>query len=441
MDELLNWLNFFTETTQHKHHFGRGINAKISPNEEELFNKSYEAFESKEILKAYEYFLNSLENFTNDEANENIITNMKENKLTFELYQGCAKITGCITKESFYAEATLIKKDKANVALKRRLLERNYQFTYINYFSDDKYIKLKLFHDNITMSPQKIFFPLRELALNADFDKEYIKSEFSDLTLQDIEHTKKLNKDELKIKYKYLKLWLSEIEDRVALLPSNDNAGMQSFIYLSIFFKIDYLLVPRYDIYQKITKKIQEYFSEENTTTEAKNEELKQYLDKLNKISFEEFEDNFYNAKYTFSPIEKTSAEDINIFINESLIKIRWYKNNRYNQIIPTIYRYVAFYILYNYGLNPVIKELLHTLVEIQNPKFFSALDYQVLFDIDNNSFSKRAIISKIEDAISPFQNKFKSLEPFGNKLDFSSLNEFSHSFYLQLQNLNFEEA
>jgi len=436
----MNWLNFFGTTREHKHPFGRGINANLSENEEELFNNSYEAFERKDILNAYEYFFKSLENFTNSSSNHNIVAKKEDEKLEFEIYQGSAKITGIITKEHLYAEVILIKKDKANVALKRRILERNYQFTYVYYFTDEKYIKLKLFHDNITMSPQKVFFPLRELALNADFDKEYIKCEFSDIVLEDIEHLKDIDEDELKVKYDYFKYWIEELESRVAILPSNDNSAMQSFIYLTLLFKIDYLLVPKYDIYQKITKKIQEYFSEENPTSESKNEELKRYIDELQDMNFEEFSENFYNAKYTFSPIEKTSHEEINIFINESLIKIRWYKNNRYNQIIPTIYRYIAFYILYNYGLHPATKELLHTLVEIQNPQYFKALDYQILYDEESDTFSKRAIISKIEDAITPFQSQFKSLEPFGDELNYSSLNEFSNSFYLQLQNLNFEE-
>ena len=436
----MNWFSFFETNTQRNHSFGRGINADLSKLEEELFDKSYESFEKNDILDAYEYFLNSLENFTDENSNKNIITSRDDEKLNFTLFQGSAKITGYITEKYLCAQVIMIKKDKANVALKRRLLERNYQFTYANYFSDDEYIKLKLYHDNITMSPHKVFFPLRELALNADFDKEYIKSEFDNIELEDIQHLNKINEDELKLKYDFLQRWILELENKVATLPSNDNAGMQSFIYLNIFFKIDYLIVPHYNIYQKTTKKIQEFFSEENLITEAKNEELKEYLDELKNTSFENFSKNFYNAKYTFNQIEKTSNEEINIFIRESLIKIRWYKNNRYKQIIPTIYKYISFYILYNYGLNPVTKELFHTLVEIQNQDFFKAIDYQTLYNEENNSFSKRLIISKIEDAITPFEHKYKSLEPFGAELNFSSLNEFSNSFYLQVQNLNFEE-
>ena len=436
----MNWLNFFETKTQIKHPFGRGTNANLAPNEEELFNKSYESFENNDILNAYKYFFTSLQNFTDNVANNNIETELQENILNFKIYQGSAKIVGHVTKEHLCAEIIITKKENANVAIKRYILERNYQLTYAYYFSDDKYIKLKLYHDNITMNPHKIFFPLREIALNGDFDKEYIKAEFPNVILEDIEHLEKLDDDELKIKYNFLHTWIDNIESKMSTLPSNDNAGMQAFIYLNFLFKIDYLLVPKYEIYQNASKKIQEYFNDENSTIEAKNEELREYIFKLKEMDFDEFKTKFYNAKYTFNPTEKTSVEEINNFISESLIRIRWYKNNRYNQIIPTIYKYIAFYILYNYGLHPVTKELLHTLVEIQNPKFFKELNYSTLYDEENNSFSKRTIISKIEDAITPYQNRFKLLKPFGDKLNFTSLNEFSNSFYLQIKNLNFEE-
>ncbi|HUH41793.1 MAG TPA: hypothetical protein VLZ29_01625, partial [Sulfurimonas sp.] len=227
---------------------------------------------------------------------------------------------------------------------------------------------------------------------------------------------------------------------KIASLLSNDHAGMESFILLYLLFKIDYMLVPKYNIFKKSTKKIQEYFSEENLSVEAKNDELREYISELQEMSFDEFRENFYDAKYTFNPTDKASTEEIDIFITESLSKIRWYKNNRYSQIIPTMYKYIAMYILYNYGLHQVTKELLHTLVEIQNPSFFKELGYTPLYDEENQVFSKRAIISKVDTIITTNKGRFKKLKSFGDKLNFSSLNELNNSFYLQLKNLNYEE-
>jgi len=436
----MDWLNFFEPKIERKHSFGRGINANISKDEEDLFKRSNEAFEAKDILGAYEFFFRSLENFSDSTSNKNIIISKEDEKLLFEIFQGSARITGVITKENLYAEAIITKKAAANVALKRLILERNYQLTYAYYFSDDEYIKLKLFLDNITMTPQKIFFPLREIALNADFDKEYTKSEFPDVALEDIAHLKSMDEDEIKLKYDFMHEWIDEVNAKIATLPSNDNAAMQSFILLYLIFKIDYLIVPKYGIFQQSSKKITEYFSNENLTVESKNEEIREYINSLDEMSFDEFKTNFYDAKYTFNPSDRSTHEEIEIFINESLAKIRWYKNNRYDQVIPTMYKYVALYLLYNYGLHPVTKALLHTLVEIQNPSFFKALGYTALYDEQSSLFSKRAIISKIEEIISPYQSRYKMLKPFGDKLNFRSLNEFSNSFYLQLKTLDFEE-
>ena len=444
----MSWLDFFQTTESPcKSKFGRGIGAKISPDEEELFNKSFQAFENKKILDAYEYFLKSLLNFTNGVDNKNIVLEKTDTQLTFEIYQGLARINGVISKESCYAEVNIAKTANASVALKRYILERNYQFTYINYFSDATDIKLKLYQDNIALSPQKIFFPLRELALNADFDKEHIQSEFKNTLLEDTAHIQKIDSfnaiqmRELEVKYKSLQEWIVELEEKVLTLPSNDNVGMHSFIYLNFLFKVDYLLAPKFTLYQELSKKVQEYFSNENSTIESKNEEIKQYITTLKKIQFEEFKECFYEAKYTFNPIEKSSYDDIVIFINESQKKIHWYTNNRYMQVIPTIYNYIALYSLYNYGMNPLLRELFHILIEVQNSNFFQEIACEPLYSKSKETFMKKVIIKRINTLVQLHTQKYKNLSFATQELNFTSMNAFCASYYALLKNLDFEEA
>lgn len=437
---MMNWINFFEHKTKLYHSFGRGINADISKKEEELFNLSYKAFEDLKIVDAYEYFLRSLENFRDETSNQNIVLHRQNDLLHFELYQGNAKIIGTITQEDFYAEVIMVKKENATVALKRYILERNYQLTYARYFSDTLYIKMKIFHKNMTMTPQKIFFPIRELALNADYDKEHIKSEFNSIDLEDISHLKQVNEDELKIKYKYMNQWIEELEHTLLTLPSDDRGSMEAFLYLNILFGIDYLIVPKYTMYQKSSKKLQEYFSDENSSIEAKNEELKRHIGKLKDLNFKQFSENFYEAKYSFNQADNLGYDNVVSFIEDSLVKIRWFKNNRYHQVIPTIYKYIALYSLYNYGLNPIAKSLFHLLVEIQYTEYFSELGYKPYYNIEKESFAKRSIVARIEEIIEPYQERFKSLVPFGDALSYTTMNEFCNSFYLELQTLNFEE-
>ncbi len=438
----MSWFNFFRETQDNcSITFGKGINASLAPDEEELFKLSYEAFEKKDILNAYELFFKSLINFSDNQSNKNIILNKTDTELQFEIYQGLAKIHGSVTQQYLYAEINIIKSSEASVAIKRYLLERNYQLTYVNYFTDNGSIKLKLYQDNISLSPQKIFFPLRELALNGEHDKEHIKSEFRDIVLEDTDHLQKIEEKYLKIKYKYLIQWIRDLEEKVLTLPANDNSGMQSFLYLNILFKIDYLLSVKYELHHELSKKALEYFSNEHSTIESKNEELKKYTLELKELSYEEFSQNFYKAQYTFDPIDKSSYDDIVIFINESQNKIRWYKNNRYTQVIPTIYNYIAFYSLYNYGMNTTLKKLFHILIEVQNSSFFRDMSCTGLYNEQTQKLSKRSILNKIKKVLQEASKTYASLTIDGESLNFSSLDEFSNSYYIMLKNLDFEEA
>ena len=98
----MSWLDFF-QTTQSTCNisFGRGINADISPEEEELFFKAYEAFEKKDIFNAYEYFLSSLINHTDENSNENISFERSENELSLHSIKGLPLLKQKLLKKNF----------------------------------------------------------------------------------------------------------------------------------------------------------------------------------------------------------------------------------------------------------------------------------------------------------------------------------------------------
>ncbi|SFV65647.1 hypothetical protein MNB_SM-4-997 [hydrothermal vent metagenome] len=69
----MSWFNLFQEKQNNcSITFGKGINASLAPDEEELFKLSYEAFEKKDILNGYELFFKSLINFSNTQSNNSI---------------------------------------------------------------------------------------------------------------------------------------------------------------------------------------------------------------------------------------------------------------------------------------------------------------------------------------------------------------------------------
>lgn len=436
------WFNRFFDNKELGHYqFGRGINAQIDPKEPELFLASTEAFEQEKTIEAYRHFLLSLQNYNGEEPTHNIIVKEEADRLDFELIQGSAKISGTVTEKSLEAQCIIADATLTDVAVKRRLLERDYQLTYARFYTQEKRIKLKIRLDNMTMSPQKVFFPLREIALNADYEKEYMTSEFSEQAVLDTGHIITIADEQKRQKYDYMQRWIKEYEQKIKRLPSDDNIGMVAFTYLTLLLQIDYLIIPKKQIGQKILRHITEYFSEDGRSVERKNAELQAYVKILKATEYETFAPQLYNSIITFSPMERATHEEIVIFIDESLGKIRWYKNNRYSHIIITLYRYIALYLLYNYGLHPSLRALLHLVVEVQHADYFKDLGYRPLYEPMTKEFEKRQIINRIEKTIIPYQQQFKQLKPFGEKLDLSSLEQFSHDFYLQLKHLDYTEV
>ena len=128
--------------------------------------------------------------------------------------------------------------------MKRRFLERNFQLTYCRFSDTGGVIRLFVKLDNSTITPQKIFFPLREIALNADFEKEFIAGEFDESLLLDCNHLIPIDSEKVKRHFEMMQKWIVETRQSLIGLLSNDNTGMVSFSYLALLLQIDYLLLP-----------------------------------------------------------------------------------------------------------------------------------------------------------------------------------------------------
>ncbi len=441
MSDWFDRLFHYTKAVRPRQHdFGRDINAQLNPDEHQLFKRAVEAFREGRTVEAYEHYLRSLENFHGGASNQNVQLRYEEETLYFQLVQGTAIVRGHVTAKTFEAHAVITQRALMNVAIKRHILERNNQLTYIRYYTHGDVLALKLYLDNTTMTPQKIFYPLRELALNADYEKEYLLYYFKQTGMTEADHLRAIDEMELRIKFDAMKRWISDCQNELKQLPANDNSSTVSFTLLSLLFQIDYLLLPHKEIMQETFEKINSFFTNDERQVDQKNDELLLFIQKLEKLEFDAFSTQFYKADYTFSPMEHTTYEELNQFIEASLEKYRWFRQHRYEHVALTINRYIPLYILYNYGLHPSYRELLHLLVEVQNSLFFTSLGYHPLYITETNSFKKDAIISAINDAIRPYKKQFSHLKPFGKALDYTTLEEFSHSFFLQLKNLNYTE-
>lgn len=417
--------------------YGRSIHALPNPKEQEFFDLSSVAFGDHDILLGYRTFLESLQH-ADDTRHLELLIN--PDTITFKLMQGSAIIHGLVTEKELKAYAKIVRSSTIHVAMKRRFLERNFQLTYCRFSQNNDIISLGIELQNTTITPQKIFFPLRELALNADFEKEFIASEFEASSLLEYDHITPLSLSKLHRYYDTMHEWITTTKSSLVGLLSNDNSGMASFSYLALLLQIDYLLIPHKKMAKDINEKINTYFMDDEKLTQDKNSDLENYLNELESMSFETFSTQFYNAPTTFSPFDQAMHDDIAEFIDESLAKVRWYKNNHINYVISTIYRYIALYILFNYGVHPSLRALLHLHVQIYASNFFVAEGEIPLYDSVSNEFQKKSISDAIDAALTPYQKRYKNLRNFANELNYSDLDHFSQSFYLQIKNLDYQE-
>jgi hypothetical protein len=437
-DPLKRWI--YPETEHRAPRYGRGIHALPNKNEKELFDLSSQAFIEGEVLRGYDSFLTSLIHQESDAPTPHLHLEHGEGSLSFTLLQGSASVRGVITETSLRAHADIALSDRLHVALKRHFLERDFQLTYCRFSEKEGVISLSIHLDNATITPQKIFFPLREIALNADFEKEFIAGEFDESILLETAHIRPLPSEKIASNYRFMQQWIQECEESLIGLLSNDNTGMTSFSYLSLLLQIDYLLLPRKKMAKNINEKITGYFMDDEKLTEDKNAELEQYLTELKAMEIGHFSTQFYDSAYTFSPYEQAMHDEIASFIDESLGKVRWYKNNRSNYVIAIIYRYISLYILYNYGLHPSLRSLLHLHVEIYNADFFAHAGETPLYDPKEKAFRESLIAQRIRESITPYLGRYKGLIDFSEHLNYTDLDHFSHSFYLQIKNLDYTE-
>lgn len=421
--------------------YGRGIHALPNPQEKELFEEASNAFIHGETLEGYRCFLTSLIHSEIPHLPHHLTLIPEEGALRFELIQGSAIIKALVTSECLEAHADIADSAALHVAVKRRFLERNFQLNYGCFRNDSGTIKLSIRLDNTTITPQKIFFPLREIALIADFEKEFIASEFDESVLREYDHVLPIDPVRAARLYAIMKRWIIQTKESLVGLLSNDNTGMASFSYLALLLQIDYLLLPHKKMAKNISEKITGYFTDDEKLTEDKNAELETYLAELETMNLEDFSAQLYDSAYTFSPYEQAMHDEIALFIEESLTKVRWYKYNHSNYVISVIYRYIALYILYNYGLHPSLRALMHLHVEVYAGDFFEAEGGVRLYDPQNKTFQKSLIRDRIASAIEPYTERYKGLKNFSDELNYTDLDHFSNSYYLQLKNLDYTEV
>lgn len=437
---MLSLFSFFkTQVPLHSdYRFGRFISYKKTAQQHEQYQESKKAFTEQRYIDGYEHYFNYLRFFYSDEDSGNISYRKDENSLEFTLIQGSAIIKGDITHRRLSAHANIAHTIKDNIAVMRRLLEKNYMYTYTTFFLEKETLKAKIYFDNISLSPQKIFFPLRELALNADKEKELLLDEFNDLDAVELDHIEAMDNHLKETKVRFFREWIDKTQQKVSLLPTQEQSGAIAFVWLTLLLRIDYYVTPRGKLGFDIYEAVQEYYLDDNKLIEEKNDALQKVVEKFKDLDSQKLSKSLYSVKQTFDIFNTNSLDEIRAFVDETLGKVIWYKEHRYEEIIMSIYEYMGLYMLFNFGMNDCLRELVQLNVRLHNTDFNSALGLKSLYK--NEQIDRSSLIKNIHTILESYSKRYPHLHDFSPTLNFESDEKFHHSYYNALKNLNFSE-
>lgn len=417
---------------------GRYTEVNKTPDQLSHWTKAQDDFLQRKYPDSFENLLL----YMHDPKIGNITYSRNGNALEFQLTQGSKIIKGHADDQKFIAEARIAHFEKINVAILRKLMNMNYVLQYSRFAIKDDFIYLKFDSKIIDASPNKVYYSLRELALKADKMDDLLIGEFDSLQAIDNDHIID-NPAELKeIKYKYFQSWTNDILNKISALDESRLAGGISYMILGLLFRIDYLLLPKGNLFDDIDKINAIYNAKDNKSTLEKNRLMIEELRKLLSKDKEYFFKNFYDTKLTFGFVSATSHKQFYEFLLEEFKNTKWYYDNRYDLIVTAIYEWMTGYSQFYYGLFPATYDLLKIAYMVLQPEFFSDMGVRKPFyDYTTKAFNQAAIEKEIQRVINTHINDFPKLAILTVNIKYTSLNEFLYTYLNEITYLNFSKV
>jgi len=166
--------------------FGRFSDSYKQTRQYDAWDLALEKFENEDYLESYIAFLDYL----NDETEENVKYHQHDGRLEFEILQGSKKISGTADRKKIRVEARIATALSLNIDFMQRLIEQNFGLNYSR-FGLDIENNITIVFDSFVLdaSPYKLYYAIRELAINADKFDDLLIDEFEEPTFAILKHT------------------------------------------------------------------------------------------------------------------------------------------------------------------------------------------------------------------------------------------------------------
>lgn len=439
------WEKIFGRKTEQtvsapKIRLGRFTDSYKSKSQYEAWDLALSKFENNDYLESYKVFFKYLR----DDKEDNVRWLEENGGIRFEILQGSKRVSGFADARQLKAEAKIAKANELSVAFMRRLVEANYSLDYSRYALDDEnHLIIKFDTFTLDGSPYKLYYALKEVAINADKQDDLLLDEFSNmLTPVEMGSKIELSIAEKEVKYNFIK---EEIETVLkdldsGALSTEKYPGGVSYLLLSLAYKLDYLITPEGFIMETIERIHRSYFdNNDGKTMTQKNVAIRKELEKILKRSKELVFNELYSTSSTFGIMAPKGHDTLVGLIDGELPNMDWYEENNYPNVALAVTGYIVGNSLFNYALPKPTRELLELYYRITEPQFFAHLAIPpVFYDTEKNTYNTKDIKSAVRKIVDENKDKFPSLSSDFSLLDFKNPCRFARTYLLMLKAMDF---
>ena len=417
--------------------FGRYTDQNKTKEQYESWDKSAALYKEKKYLDAFVEFFNYLK----DKEIENVTFVRQESKIDFTIIQGSKIVNGTINNREIQAEAELVRFNKLDVPVMRKLLLENYYLAFSKFAIRNDIYTIKFFSNIEDAHPSGLYYSLKEVATEADMYDDVLIEEFDSLKAINTEHIEQIDEKIKQIKLKYFRKWIDETLIRVKDIDSDKLTGSISYNLLNLAFKIYYLLAPEGKLLDDVRFIQGIFYQDDENTLNEKNYQMIQEFKSLQEKPDSEILKSFYKIKATFGVARPSTHEHVSNFMLDELEKTKWFIENKHPEIAREMCEYIISYSCYTYGMPAIANDVLLIAWRVLNPEIFSELGFtESFYNPENKTFNTEAIKKRINLLVNNSKKRHIKISFNTNNLNFNSLNEFISSFINEFQNLNYDK-
>jgi hypothetical protein len=289
-------------------------------------------------------------------------------------------------------------------------------------------------------SPSKFYYAIKELALNANKYSGLLIKDFS--SLQPIIEVNPviIPENEKNVKYKYYRKWIEESLKTVNSLNEKSFEGGISYLLLSTIYKIDFFLLPEGDLEDELERLSSLYFNNDGKSFLDKNINVKESLQKLYDEPESKVTESFIQTISTFSFLSPADFNSVLNVINDNQKNIKWYIDNKHENLALAIYEYIFGFCLYNYGMEKCLTHLFKLGMFLINYDYYRDFTFGSgsKYFIEEDKLNDKLIIEVINRVIENSKLEYPGLLFNTSNLNFSSLLNFLNSYFKEIQILNY---